>query len=68
MLKEYVNVALFARAWIEIALHSDELQGALVALFARAWIEITKVITPGLMSIVALFARAWIEIKFDGFS
>ena len=40
MLKEYVNVALFARAWIEITKVITPGLMSIVALFARAWIEI----------------------------
>ena len=35
-------VALFARAWIEIAISSADEKQSVVALFARAWIEIFK--------------------------
>ena len=35
-----VNVALFARAWIEIDTIDDYAAHGDVALFARAWIEI----------------------------
>ena len=34
------SVALFARAWIEIASQNYKDHVPLVALFARAWIEI----------------------------
>ena len=33
-------VALFTRAWIEIAFQVLRVDGRLVALFTRAWIEI----------------------------
>ena len=38
-----LSVALFARAWIEMAYQTRTLQSVSVALFARAWIEICKV-------------------------
>ena len=36
-----INVALFARAWIEMIYRPDKPIVCRVALFARAWIEIT---------------------------
>ena len=56
------QVALFARAWIEIwdAFFPD--QSDEVALFARAWIEIPNPIKQRWANLVALFARAWIEM------
>ena len=56
------DVALFARAWIEIKSTPARFFNQSVALFARAWIEM---LYPSMMSSqsgVALFARAWIEI------
>ena len=41
--KRAVGVALFTRAWIEIAVNWAIWNVALVALFARAWIEIMLV-------------------------
>ena len=55
-------VALFARAWIEIACMKWQCHGVYVALFARAWIEIQTQISLPVICVVALFARAWIEI------
>ena len=56
------NVALFTRAWIEIARYLTKKASVRVALFTRAWIEIYY---PKIMyeyHHVALFTRAWIEI------
>ena len=55
------KVALFARAWIEIAVSFATSSGTFVALFARAWIEIVCRCQNGIFCLVALFARAWIE-------
>ena len=57
------NVALFARAWIEIPIHEKTFNAKLVALFARAWIEMPMPISKHGEALVALFARAWIEIS-----
>ena len=38
------NVALFARAWIEITYDGIMLTSKKVALFARAWIEIVALV------------------------
>ena len=56
-------VALFARAWIEIASRWFIFFMYFVALFARAWIEIKYEDLKNLATSVALFARAWIEIR-----
>ena len=56
------RVALFTRAWIEIALEIAERFKRGVALFTRAWIEITVDIKKAITKAVALFTRAWIEI------
>ena len=55
-------VALFTRAWIEIALQNLDTHSVSVALFTRAWIEITETVLRLSQEIVALFTRAWIEI------
>ena len=57
-----IEVALFARAWIEISAALQSKIVTSVALFARAWIEIPKILFQHLCQCVALFARAWIEI------
>ena len=56
------RVALFTRAWIEIAYPLIVSSFGHVALFTRAWIEIEKRIDSVLKVSVALFTRAWIEI------
>ena len=56
-------VALFTRAWIEIAARYQVNQSCLVALFTRAWIEIMLYNIKYLKYNVALFTRAWIEIQ-----
>ena len=59
---QYVAVASFAEAWIEMI--TDQWADCLekVASFAEAWIEILYVNNMTDMSIVASFAEAWIEI------
>ena len=57
-----MSVALFTRAWIEIAPSGLTWMSNSVALFTRAWIEIP---CPSFLKCdyqVALFTRAWIEI------
>ena len=61
---EGVLVALFTRAWIEIAEYENGKLGKTVALFTRAWIEITLPNATRIKRCVALFTRAWIEIVF----
>ena len=56
-------VALFTRAWIEIAEGFELSEFESVALFTRAWIEIGKPDNLILDKTVALFTRAWIEIS-----
>ena len=56
------QVALFTRAWIEIALIKSVITGVPVALFTRAWIEIFFICNAYEKIVVALFTRAWIEI------
>ena len=60
------KVALFARAWIEIASEFTLTVTGNVALFARAWIEMDFTATTLCIATVALFARAWIEIINSG--
>ncbi len=55
-------VALFTRAWIEIALDEVSFISSLVALFTRAWIEIDVKSGKYMTTAVALFTRAWIEM------
>ena len=62
-LNELFKVALFARAWIEIELITNNIFFPYVALFARAWIEIANASSDIPPARVALFARAWIEIS-----
>ena len=57
------DVALFARAWIEMAQMSTVLLYLPVALFARAWIEMFEPDDNTTIPLVALFARAWIEME-----
>ena len=59
---QYVAVASFAEAWIEILLFTIACDVALVASFAEAWIEILHFSTLPLSRNVASFAEAWIEI------
>ena len=60
------DVALFARAWIEIVPILISGLFKIVALFARAWIEINPTLKSVRLASVALFARAWIEIYSSG--
>ena len=55
-------VALFTRAWIEIALALNEPYAHRVALFTRAWIEMLSTSPVSAILRVALFTRAWIEM------
>ena len=55
------NVALFTRAWIEIANADYKEILTDVALFMRAWIETTLCKQRTFYIGVALFMRAWIE-------
>ena len=55
-------VALFTRAWIEIAVVLIMYDVKSVALFTRAWIEISATRQREKGKDVALFTRAWIEI------
>ena len=57
------RVALFTRAWIEMALYSGGSSLISVALFTRAWIEIPKSQVRKFAFAVALFTRAWIEMS-----
>ena len=59
-----IQVALFARAWIEMSFIMRSRFVSEVALFARAWIEINPKGYKLRNYPVALFARAWIEIRF----
>ena len=60
---QYVAVASFAEAWIEIRHLRAFTTQVNVASFAEAWIEITSVAFSSLPSApVASFAEAWIEI------
>ena len=56
------DVALLARAWIEITFLVGATLAAIVALLARAWIEMFCWLVLGVLVVVALLARAWIEI------
>ena len=55
-------VALFTRAWIEMAQARCFIWYFAVALFTRAWIEIRLKKQLPHCDDVALFTRAWIEI------
>ena len=57
-----VKVALFTRAWIEIAFSARAIALRSVALFTRAWIEIINLLFIIKILSVALFTRAWIEM------
>ena len=57
-----LSVALFTRAWIEIATFTKNGRTDEVALFTRAWIEIRPALIGGREYLVALFTRAWIEM------
>ena len=57
------TVALFTRAWIEMASNTSYVKVQFVALFTRAWIEIPIPSLYRRLNAVALFTRAWIEIK-----
>ena len=63
---QYVAVASFAEAWIEI-LQAARMQHQLskVASFAEAWIEINLEGTKVYLYPVASFAEAWIEMVHD---
>ena len=56
------TVALFTRAWIEIADTVIFACYRAVALFTRAWIEMDWAKMKTKKILVALFTRAWIEI------
>ena len=60
---QYVAVASFAEAWIEIFVVNDRFYMYTVASFAEAWIEIDATLFgAGEAGDVASFAEAWIEI------
>ena len=59
---QYVAVASFAEAWIEIFSNRLASTGSKVASFAEAWIEISKKRYLIAFDAVASFAEAWIEI------
>ena len=60
---QYVAVASFAEAWIEMLNAIDGKCCSCVASFAEAWIEITLAGIKRLWKAhVASFAEAWIEI------
>ena len=60
---QYVAVASFAEAWIEIDFATLQRQIDSVAFFAEAWIEIKIVAALKTVYTVASFAEAWIEIS-----
>ena len=63
---QYVAVASFSEAWIEIAIieeHSATVTG--VASFSEAWIEILYLLWMGKRKWVASFSEAWIEITIS---
>ena len=59
---QYVAVASFAEAWIEIYCEDEDLRTRNVASFAEAWIEIMIEMLEHNIKNVASFAEAWIEI------
>ncbi len=62
MITKTIQVALYLRAWIEIATIPFYIDLPEVALYLRAWIEIENVKRGNRESAVALYLRAWIEI------
>ena len=58
----HTYVALFTRAWIEMASRGEKRSLTAVALFTRAWIEIINIKFTFIKNLVALFTRAWIEM------
>ena len=60
---QYVAVASFAEAWIEILMPFSTSVAFSVASFAEAWIEIFRKGSQASKQCVASFAEAWIEIK-----
>ena len=61
---QYVAVASFAEAWIEIRLLKSFAFAFSVASFAEAWIEILPYLEEHTDLTVASFAEAWIEIMY----
>lgn len=59
---QYVAVASFAEAWIEIERPASTRRNQFVASFTEAWIEIRILAVIAVNSSVASFAEAWIEI------
>ena len=59
---QYVAVASFSEAWIEIILVTEKLFKSLVASFSEAWIEINLGKNENEGEQVASFSEAWIEI------
>ena len=59
---QYVAVASFAEAWIEIVNSTTKKSAHFVASFAEAWIEILVLSMCLRFVPVASFAEAWIEI------
>ena len=59
---QYVAVASFAEAWIEIILSREQITHPEVASFAEAWIEIVQQHSYTLPLLVASFAEARIVI------
>ena len=59
---QYVAVASFAEAWIEINRCREPWYSTTVASFAEAWIEIRSKTWKSTTLKVASFAEAWIEI------
>ena len=59
---QYVAVASFAEAWIEIQMHRLLPMENAVASFAEAWIEMHNYTPNTYLNTVASFAEAWIEM------
>ena len=59
---QYVAVASFAEAWIEIHVLRVYTPHLPVASFAEAWIEMSVLEPFAVATFVASFAEAWIEI------
>ena len=60
--EEYLDVALYTSAWIEIDLNGSTLVASIVALYTSAWIEMLRCDQYDCESAVALYTSAWIEM------
>ena len=62
---QYVAVASFTEAWIEILRNYRKQVWILVASFTEAWIEISIVCVQDGSNDVASFTEAWIEMDIS---